>query len=217
MTRSGFRSDRGLPRLAGWTVAVLALAACGEAPPPDRTYSLPLTERAGPLAQPKVDGTLMIDTFRTDAVLVGRRIAWRESPDDLVIRTYPNHLWNAQPPRLLQAHLHNCLGAANVAQNVVMPTDRARIDVILGGDILAFEQHRTGADSAEVAVTVDVRLSSRQTRDLIWQDRVSVTAPAASAAPEAAAAALATALDALCGALVERLPQMPATPTAPAG
>ena len=184
----------------------LALAGCADPPPPDRTYSLPLTEAVAPLAQPRIDGTVMVDTFRTDAVLVGRRIAWRDSPDALIIRSYPNHLWNAQPPRLLQAHLHNCLAAANVAPAVVLPTDRARIDVILGGDILAFEQQLTGPEAAEIAVTVDFRLSSRQTRDLVWQDRIAVRTPASSAAPEAAAAALATALDTLCRDLVQRLP-----------
>lgn len=187
-------------------LAVPVLGACADPPPPDRTYSLPLTEAAAPLPGPLIDGTVMVDTFRTDAVLVGRRIAWRESPDALVIRSYPNHLWNAQPPRLVQAHLHNCLAAANVAPSIVLPTDRARIDLILGGDILAFEQQRLGPDAAQVAVTVDVRLSSRQTRDLVWQDRVAVTAPAASAAPEAAAPALAAALTALCDELVRRLP-----------
>lgn len=189
------------------SAAMLAVAGCGGEAPRQQVYSLDLTT-AAPLPAPLLGGVVMVETFTADSVLGSRRIAWRESPSSQEIRTRTYHEWNEAPPRLLQSHLYSCLSSAGAADAVVLPTDRAEADYILGGDIRRFEQQITGPDSSTVEIAVDLRLAERRTRERLWREVVVASAPAADASPEAAVNAFAVALSSFCQAVLTALPRI---------
>ncbi len=189
-------------------VVAAALAGCGGEVPRQSVYSLELTAAGAPLTAAALGGVVMVDTFATDTVLGSRRIAWREQPQARQIRSYPYHEWNQSPPRLLQSHLASCLASGNAAPTVVVPTDRAEADYILGGEIRSFEQQVTGPDSATVEIAVDLRLSARRSRELVWSELVAVSANAANASPEAAVDAFSGALSTFCNSVLAALPRI---------
>ena len=200
----------GLGRRPAVALALVAagLAGCGGEVPRQSVYSVGLTTAAAPLSVPALDGVVMVDTFATDTVLGSRRIAWREQPQSRQIRSYPYHEWNESPPRLLQSHLASCLASGNAAPTVVVPTDRAEADYILGGEIRSFEQQVTGPDSAAVEIAVALRLSARRSRELVWSDVVATSSSAANASPEAAVDAFSDALSAFCDSVLAALPRI---------
>ena len=191
-----------------FAVVAMVLSACGGEVPRQSVYSVELTTAQTPLAVTALDGVIMVDTFSTDTVLGSRRIAWREQPQSRQIRSYAYHEWNQSPPRLLQSHLASCLASGNAAPTVVLPTDRAEADYIIGGEIHGFEQLVTGPASATVEIAVDFRLSARRSRELIWSERIAASSDAADASPEAAVDAFTRALSALCDAVLASLPQI---------
>lgn len=195
-------------RITAMVVAALAVAGCGGEAPRQQVYSLDLTTAAAPLPAPRLDGVVMVEAFTADTVLGSRRMAWRESPSSQEIRTHTYHEWNEAPPRLLQSHLYSCLTSARAAEAVVLPTDRAEADYILGGDIRRFEQQITGPNSATVEITVDLRLAARRTRERLWREVITASSPASGATPEAAASAFAVALSNFCGNVLAALPRI---------
>ena len=150
----------------------------------------------------------MVEAFAADDVLAGRRLAWRNGPNDLEIRNYTYHSWNQPPPRLLQTHVRSCLDTGNAAASVVLPSDRAEIDYVLGGTIRHFEQQKAGAGGPLVVIDVEVYLAERRTRRILWRQPLTVTESVGDDSPEAAVDGFVAGLDGLCNRLLGTMQEL---------
>jgi len=124
------------------------------------------------------------------------------------IARYSRHLWNEAPTRLVQGRVVACLRRASVATAVIFPYERSEANWVLTGELQRFEQVVGRDGSASAVVVLELSLSDRSRRDLIWQRRLRSEAPATDVSPGAAVRAFAVAIDGLCGRLVTALGQV---------
>ena len=181
-----------------------ALGGCGGASGPV-TYSLPESDAAMPAPETPLAGVLLVDGLGADSVLGGRELAWRDAAVPNEIASYSRHLWNEAPTRLVQGRIVACLRAAGVATAVIFPYERSDARWVLTGELQRFEQVVGRGDAASAVVELDLSLSSRSRRDLVWQRSFRSEAHAADLSPGAAVTAFGSALDGLCARLVDAL------------
>lgn len=190
--------------LAALLLVVGILGGCGGSSGPV-TYSLPPSNAAMPQPESSLAGVLLVDGLGADSVLGGRELAWRDASVPNEIARYSRHLWNEAPTRLVQGRMVACLRSAGVATAVIFPYERSDARWVLTGELQRFEQVVGPGEASSAVVELDLSLSSRSRRDLIWQRRFRSEAKAADISPGAAVQAFSIALDGLCTPLVEAL------------
>ena len=139
----------------------------------------------------------MVDPLATDSVYSDRRIAWRDMSDPWRIRQLDDYLWSLAPPQLVQDRLLSCLSARRSAASVVPPGVPVEVDLILDGQLDRFEMQLAG-EAAAVSVAVQLFLTRRQPRELVWQRSFRYRVPLAETSAEAAVGGFRTALERLC-------------------
>lgn len=184
-------SVRSLPRRlvrASLVVAlVLCLVACGTAPPlpRDRYYALE-PAGAGPAAGQTVAAILQVNDLAARGFLGGRQILYRTREQPLVVERYENYLWEEPAPRALAAILIETIRDAGLFQHVVIPADRAKPDLLLGGEVERFE-HRPTDGPPLVLAKLNLSLVRTNDRRSLWtrqysgQEAVSADTPDAMA------------------------------------
>jgi ABC-type uncharacterized transport system auxiliary subunit len=193
LVRPGLRQPRSR---CGWCV-LLVLAACGGGSEPEQVYSFPAFEQPPPLDEPALKGTLVIDPLVTDSIYSDQRMAWRDMREPWRVQQLDNHLWSLAPPQLVQDRLLSCLSARRAADSVVPPGVPVEFDLILNGQIERFEMQLDG-EAAAVSVAVELFLTRRQPRELVWQRGFRYQVPLAEVSAEAAVGGFRTALERLC-------------------
>lgn len=138
--------------------AAMGLVGCGSAPPvqPDRFYSLEAAALAGP-AGPPAPSVLMVNDLAARGLLGGRQIVYRTREQPLVVDRYQSLLWAEPPTRALSQNLVNGIRTAQVFDFVAIPSDRARADYLLGGEVERFE-HLPTDQPPRVVGTVNLTL-----------------------------------------------------------
>lgn len=185
------------PRLAQapwWRAAVLvplvlALQGCGSAQPmrQDRFYSLEPVALTGPTGTP-APVVLLVNNLGARGFLGGRAIVYRTREEPLVARRYDDLLWEDPPTRAIARALVDAIRAAGVVEVVVVPADRARFDLLLGGEVERFE-HLPTDTPPQVAGTLNLALVRAADRSPIATRRYSGEEPVAGDTPDAMAEA----------------------------
>jgi len=183
-------------RAAAASAAALALglaAGClGRPAPPDRFYRL---EAAAParLSEPPLPGTLVVERLRADALTRGTALLERESASSPEVRKRRYAHWLDSPTLLLQREMTAALRAAGIADRVLTPETRVPPDHTLGGQLLRFEEVRSGEGAHAViemeVVVVDER-RGRLVLQAVYREETPVAGPDAPAAVRAYDAAL---------------------------
>lgn len=184
---------------------VLALQGCGSAPPapPDRFYSL---EPPNPpaISGPPVPVTLLVNNLGARGFLGGRAIVFRTSDQPLVVQRYEGLFWADPPTRGLAQSLVSAIRAAGVVDLVVVQADRARFDLVLGGEVERFE-HLPTDTPPRVAATINLALVRADDRATLASRQYSGEEPVAGDTPEAMAEAFNRLTGRLLGDLVRDL------------
>jgi ABC-type uncharacterized transport system auxiliary subunit len=149
-------------------VACLAtlLSGCAGGPAPTHHYyRLEPGEPAASLGRPALDGVLVVDRLRAEAIASGRELLERNaSSPELRRRSY--HHWVEPPPTMLQVGIVGYLRAAGVASQVVTPDLHLRPDYELAGRILAFERV-VGSSAPRVRIALELSLTRVEGRELL--------------------------------------------------
>ncbi len=188
-----------------WASIMVLVGCAGGALPV--TYALPelsVAARAGPV----IDGVVMVERLRTDAVLAARALVRRRADTPHTLDQDGAHLWNDPPGRLVQDQLYACLANTRSVRTVTRPTEPVLADAILGGTLLKFGQRLAAEGSDQPArfeLAVALTLADRQSRERQWAWRFDHAEPAADDSPPAAVTAAGRAVAALCAALTKAL------------
>lgn len=147
-----------------WVACVgLFLIGCGAPPvPDDHFYRLGNPESGQAFAEPLIEGKLLVEMPLAAGIRRERAILYSEDPAHVELRRYHYHLWEDQPPRMLQRRLVDRLATAGVAAAV---TDQLSPDTAyrLRVRIERFERELdAGGASAAVALRFQLIRGHRQ-------------------------------------------------------
>ena len=179
------------------------LTGCGSAPPETRIFALEVEEVPLPQGSP-LPGTLQVQTLSSTTVYADRRLAWRDLAEAQQIRLYNNYLWSSAPPRLFQEQLFRCLDGAEAAEAVVPSAVAMEIDFVLSGELRRLEL-QIGAKRSAAVIGIDLYLTDRRSRQLLWKESFDYAEPVAKTSPEATVEAFSSAVTQLCYETVARL------------
>jgi cholesterol transport system auxiliary component len=168
---------------------VLWLSSCGSAQPvrPDRFYSLEPAVLEGP-AGPPAPVVLLVNNLGSRGFLGGRAIVFRTREQPLVAQRYEDLLWEDPPTRSIAQALVSAIRNAELVEFVVVPTDRARFDLMLGGEVERFE-HLPTDSPPRVAASINLTLVRATDRSTLATRRYSGEEPVQGATPDAMAEA----------------------------
>lgn len=168
---------------------VLWLSSCGSAQPvrPDRFYSLEPAVLEGPAGAP-APVVLLVNNLGSRGFLGGRAIVFRTHEQPLVAQRYEDLLWEDPPTRSIAQALVSAIRNAELVEFVVVPTDRARFDLMLGGEVERFE-HLPTDSPARVAASINLALVRATDRSTLATRRYSGEEPVQGATPDAMAEA----------------------------
>jgi len=140
----------------------------------------------------RIDLILGVERFTAEAVLDDDRIIYRESPYE--INYYNYRRWAAPPRMLVTDKIVGQLLANGAFRNVKAYPSAGRVDYVLGGRILAFEEwDRDDKWVGKVAFTAQLR-EVRSGR-LVWTGEFEQETPARKKLPIAVVEAISTSLE----------------------
>ncbi|NEV62811.1 hypothetical protein G3446_13075 [Thiorhodococcus minor] len=177
-------------RLALLLIALVALlAACGTAPPlpRDRYYALE-PDGSAPTAGQLVAAILQVNDLAARGFLGGRQILYRTQEQPLVVERYETYLWEVPAPRALAAILVETIRDVGLFRHVVIPADRAKPDLLLGGEVERFE-HRPTERPPLVLAKLNLSLVRTNDRRSLWTRQYSGQEPVSADTPDAMAEA----------------------------
>lgn len=175
--------------LAGLLMLLIGLAGCGSSAPmkSDRFFALaPITSESA-VGRP-LPATLLVNDLAARGLLGGRQILFRTAAAPLQVQRYEDLLWEEPVARALARHLADAIRAASVYQMVLIPADRGRPDVILGGEVERFEHHPTAAPPRVVGA-LQLTLVGADDRRPILSRRYTAEALVSGVTPESMAEA----------------------------
>ncbi len=177
---------------------VLSLLGCGSSQPvrPDRFYSLEPPVLEGPSGAP-APVVLLVNNLGARGFLGGRAIVYRTSDQPLVAQRYEELLWEDPPTRAIAYALVGAIRSAGVVDTVVVLADRARFDLLLGGEVERFE-HLPTDSPPRVAATINLALVRAEDRSTLASRQYSGEEPVGGDTPDA----MAEAFNRLTGRLV---------------
>jgi ABC-type uncharacterized transport system auxiliary subunit len=195
--------------LAASLAAAAALAApvmscAGDPAPTVHHYRLEAGVPA-PLAEPALDGVLLVQRPRADAFTSQRSLAYREAGDEseaAALHRFRHHLWVDPPPQMLEREIVAYLRSARVAPSVVTAELRTQSAYVLHTRILRLEQTRAPSG---VAVAVDFDLVRSGDGQLLLQESELVRLPVEGEEIGAYVAAQSVALRSILDRLLESL------------
>lgn len=185
--------------------AASALAACAADPPPPETfYRLGAPAPVQPLAGGPIRGIVDVPQVRTQGIVGGRAILYRNAPDQVI--AYHYHAWQEPTGVMLQRALLDALRAAQAFDTVATPEMRLDRNYELMGDLILFEHVLTGGPTVAVEIEVSLRRISgnRQLLSKTYRAEEPAGAAVASAIP-----AFTRAVDKIAAALLADLAAVP--------
>jgi len=159
---------RGATAALALTV-LTALIGCGGTVPESRIYSIDTTYGPAETSAAQLALTLQIPPFSSSDIYTDRRIAWRDRAEPYRIRLMDNNLWSSAPAHLVQEQLLQCVRQSGIYRSVVPSGISVRIDQVLQGEVKRFEFVGEGDVLSDVVLEVDLVLTGREPRRLLWQ------------------------------------------------
>jgi ABC-type uncharacterized transport system auxiliary subunit len=182
----------------------ILLAGCAGGPAPTHHYyRLELAEPTATLEQPALEGVLVVDRLRAEAIASGRELLER-SADSPELRRRSHHHWVEPPPTMLQVRIVGYLRVAGVASHVVTPDLHLSTDYELAGRILAFERV-LGSGAPRVRIALELSLTRVEGRELLLLETYVDEREAGGGGVDDAAVAFAEALSSILDRLVAEL------------
>lgn len=179
------------PSYRGRAWAVLGLlmgllaAACGGVP---KTYYYTLqVPAAPPPADPRTSYVLGVEHFRAPELLRDDRIVYYVSPTQ--VNFYQHHRWGSDPATLLAEYTAQWADSSGVFTQVRMLPARERVDYILGGSLLSFEEIDTDG-GAKVRLGLALSLVRTSDHKLVWSGEQRQETPLGGRGVEGVASAL---------------------------
>ncbi len=146
----------------GLLIGLLA-AACGGVP---KTYYYTLQVPAAPLpTDTRTSYVLGVEHFRAAELLRDDRIVYYVSPTQ--VNFYQHHRWGSDPATLLAEYTAQWADSSGVFTQVRMLPARERVDYILGGSLLSFEEIDTDG-GAKVRLGLALSLVRTSDHKLVW-------------------------------------------------
>lgn len=193
--------ERRYLAISGLLLGLLAAffgVACGSVP---KTYYYTLQLPSPPAtSDPRTGYVLGVEHFRAPEFLRDDRIVYYVSPTQ--INFYQYHRWGSNPATLLSEFTAQWLESSGVFTQVKMLPVRERVDYLLSGKVLSFEEVDSGG-AAKVRLALALSLVRTSDNKLVWSGEQRREAPLSEHGVEG----VANALDATCSqALGEMLP-----------
>lgn len=201
--------NRLLPRRdqALFIATCLLLLACGGVP---QIYYYTLARPAAAAAQPagNHNGTLAVvlgvEKFEAEAVYEDDRLIYRESPVEVKYDHYRR--WAARPAQLVTDEIIRQLDSKQLFENVISVPAAARVDYVLRGRILSFEEWDRGEQwFGKVAFKVELYEST--SRRLVWSGVFDCETPAEKRLPVSVVQAISQSLQKCVDELVHEMAQ----------
>jgi ABC-type uncharacterized transport system auxiliary subunit len=169
---------------------VIAFATgCGGVPK-THYYTLQAPSTPAP-SDLKTNYVLGVEHFRAPQILRDDRIVYYESPTQ--VNFYQFHRWGSDPSTLLSEYAAQWVESSSVFRQVRMLPVRERVDYILGGRILSFEEV-DGDGGPKVRLALALSLIRANDHKLVWTDEQRRESPLS----ERGVQGVATAMNASC-------------------
>ena len=162
MTRNTF----GLPGLLLLSFIMTGCSITTTAPE-DHFYRVEPEFRGTREAEPRLDGTLVIDAVRADPLRSGRAVLFREQDKPLQLQRYHYSFWVEQPPRMVQQVLQQYIRNSGIAKSVQSDKTALRNPAYeIRPRLLRFEQV-VGNDHPDVELEMEVVFRAYGS-DTVW-------------------------------------------------
>ncbi len=145
--------------------------------PSDQFYRLAPTAPTAPEtaavaghARPLLEGTLSVDRISGDALQQRRPLVFTSHQQPHVLMQHRYHYWSDVPTVGIQKQLASFLRSARVADVVVTPEQRVRIDYQVTGHIERLERV-LGEGRPEAVVELELALAAPRDSRLLWTGR----------------------------------------------
>lgn len=124
-----------------FVVSVLTVGGCLSGPAPtDQFYQLELPEPQHKFDTPPLNGTLQVTRPEANAVMGERPLLYRQNSLSTQVHRYAYHRWVDSPTILLQQEMTRYLRASLLADQVVTPQFRVKVNYLLSSRILKLER-----------------------------------------------------------------------------
>lgn len=179
---TGNRVNRMLP-CALPIATCLVLLACGGVP---QTFYYTLAK--SPVTPAETSGNhhgtlavvLGVEKFKAEAIYEDDRLIYRESPVEVKYDHYRR--WAARPAQLVTDEIIRQIDSKRLFENVISVPATARVDYVLRGKILAFEEWDRG-EQWFGKVAFKVELYEASSRRLVWSGDFDCETPAEKRLP----------------------------------
>jgi len=200
------RSLQGQAWAALGLLVTLFAAGCGGVP---KIYYYTLEVPVAPAPSDlKTNYVLGVERFRAPEILRDDRIAYYISPTEL--NFYQHHRWGSDPATLLSEYTAQWLESSGVFRQVKMLPVRDRVDYMLGGRVLSFEEV-DAEGSPKVRLALALSLERTGDHKIAWSGEQRLETPLSERGVEGVANALnascAQALRAMVPGLITQVEQ----------
>ena len=140
---------------------LLGLGGClGGPAPTDQFYQLELSEPEHKFTTPPLNGTLQVRRPEANALTGERPLLFRQNNHSTQVHRHAYHRWVDSPTIMLQQEMTRYLRSSHVANQVVTPQIRVKVDYILSCQILKLERLLDG--SPRVIMELELGITSIQ-------------------------------------------------------
>ena len=142
-------------------VGLMALAGCLSGPAPtDQFYQLELAAPERQFETPPLKGTLQVTRPEANALTRERPLLYRQESGSSQVHRHAYHRWVDSPTIMLQQEITRYLRATHLANQVVTPKFRVKVDYLLSCQILKLERILDGSPS--VVMELELGITSIQ-------------------------------------------------------
>jgi ABC-type uncharacterized transport system auxiliary subunit len=141
--------------------SVMAVGGCLSGPAPtDQFYQLELPDPQRQFDTPPLGGTLQVTRPWANALTGERPLLYRQDSESTQVHRYAYHRWVDSPTIMIQQEMTRYLRTSHLADQVVTPKFRVKVDYILSCQILKLERLLDG--SPRVVMELELGISSIQ-------------------------------------------------------
>ena len=145
---------------------VLALGGClGGTAPPDQYYQLELPDPERQFPTPPLKGTIQVKRPWANALTGERPLIYRENSGSTEVHRYAYYRWVDAPTNMLQREITRYVRMSKLADQVVTPKLRVKVDYILSCQILKLERIVDG--SPRVVMELELGITSIKDNEVL--------------------------------------------------
>jgi len=136
---------------------VLAVGGCLSGPvQTDQFYQLELPDPESQFDSPPLKGTIQVKRPWANALTEERPLLYRESSESTEVYRHTYHRWVDSPSIMLQREITRYLRMSHLADQVVTPKLRVKVDYILSCQILKLERLVDGSPRAVMELELGI-------------------------------------------------------------